>query len=59
MGSSLTVTPAANLPQLAKQGGARLVIINRDPTGLDALADVVIHHAIGKTLLEIDDSLQH
>lgn len=59
MGSSLTVTPAANLPQLAKQGGARLVIINRDPTGLDALADVVIHHAIGETLLEIDDSLQH
>ena len=35
----LVVHPAAGLPQLAKQRGARLVIINRDPTPLDGNAD--------------------
>ena len=36
------VQPAASLPLAAKQGGARLVIINRDPTPYDDLADLVI-----------------
>ena len=36
IGSSLVVTPAADLPRIAKSNGARLVIINRDPTPLDA-----------------------
>ena len=55
MGSSLVVEPAASLPRLAHQSGARLVIINRDPTGQDELADVALHAGIGKTLTAIDE----
>lgn len=50
-GSSLQVWPAAGLPQLARDAGARLVILNRDPTPLDELADLVIHAEIGATLV--------
>jgi len=50
LGSSLTVFPAADLPVQAKYHGARLVIVNRDPTELDEQADVVIHAGIGDTL---------
>jgi NAD-dependent deacetylase len=50
IGSSLVVAPAADLPRLAKERGARLVIINRDPTPLDPIADVIIRGSIGKTL---------
>ena len=49
-GSSLVVYPAAGFPQLAKHNGARLVIINREPTGLDRLADLVLNRAIGESL---------
>jgi len=52
IGSSLVVEPAASLPRIAKQHGARLVIINRDKTPLDPTADLVIHESIGKTLTE-------
>ncbi|MBV8615310.1 MAG: hypothetical protein JOY66_16310, partial [Acetobacteraceae bacterium] len=37
-------------PRLAKEAGARLVIVNREPTDLDSLADLVLHRAIGETL---------
>ncbi len=57
MGSSLVVQPAAALPPLAKRNAARLVIINRDPTDQDSLADVVIHASIGETLTAIDRCL--
>ena len=50
IGSSLTVMPAAGFPVLAKRSGANLVIVNRDPTGLDELADLTIHAEIGPTL---------
>jgi len=50
IGSSLTVYPAAGFPALAKQNGADLVIINRERTGLDDVADLVIHAEIGPTL---------
>jgi NAD-dependent deacetylase len=53
MGSSLVVSPANILPQLAKQSGARLVIINREPTELDELADLVVHARIGPTLVAV------
>ncbi len=43
IGSSLVVYPAANLPYQAKYAGAKLVIINIDPTPLDSLADLVIN----------------
>jgi NAD-dependent protein deacetylase/lipoamidase len=49
-GSSLVVYPAAGFPDLAKRNGATLVIINREPTGLDRMADLVLHRAIGETL---------
>lgn len=47
IGSSLQVQPAATLPVAAKYHGARLVIVNRDPTPLDGLADFVLRGAIG------------
>ena len=50
VGSSLVVHPAAGFPALAKQNGARLVILNRDPTPLDQVADLVLHSEIGPTL---------
>jgi NAD-dependent deacetylase len=49
-GSSLVVYPAAAFPELAKRNGAALVIVNREPTGLDRIADLVLHRAIGETL---------
>jgi NAD-dependent deacetylase len=50
IGSSLVVWPAAGFPLMAKRNGATLVIINREPTELDDIADVVIRHDIGETL---------
>ena len=50
VGSSLVVYPAAGFPEIAKRNNARLVIINRDPTGLDTIADLVLHREIGQTL---------
>ena len=52
IGSSLVVYPAAGFPELAARNGARLVILNREPTGLDPLADLVLHREIGETLGE-------
>ena len=50
LGSSLVVYPAAGFPILAKRNGARLVIINREPTEQDELADLVINAEIGATM---------
>jgi NAD-dependent deacetylase len=50
VGSSLVVYPAAGLPIVAKQAGARLVILNREATELDPLADVVLRGGIGEIL---------
>ncbi|MDA0823878.1 MAG: Sir2 family NAD-dependent protein deacetylase [Proteobacteria bacterium] len=50
LGSSLVVYPAAAFPGLAKRNGAALVIINRDPTDQDPVADLVLHREIGETL---------
>ena len=50
IGSSLVVWPAAGFPMMAKNAGARLVIINREPTDQDDIADLVIRHDIGETL---------
>ena len=50
IGSSLVVWPAAGFPLIAKNAGAKLVIINREPTEQDDVADLVIHHDIGETL---------
>ncbi|MFQ5995245.1 MAG: NAD-dependent deacetylase [Acidiferrobacterales bacterium] len=50
VGSSLAVYPAADFPVLAKANGARLVIVNREATGLDAAADLVVNAEIGFAL---------
>src|SRR5262249_36689614 len=50
LGSSLVVYPAAGFPIMAKQNGSRLVIVNREPTDQDAMADLVIHAEIGSTM---------
>lgn len=50
IGSSLVVYPAAGFPVLAKRNGARLVILNREPTPLDAHADLVLRGEIGPIL---------
>jgi NAD-dependent deacetylase len=50
IGSSLVVWPAAGFPLRAKRNGARLVILNREPTDLDELADLVIRDDIGDVL---------
>jgi NAD-dependent deacetylase len=54
IGSSLVVTPAADLPRTAKQCGARLVIINREETPLDRFADATLRRSIGDVVTEID-----
>ena len=50
VGSSLVVYPAAAFPVLAKRNGARLAIVNREPTDLDASADLVVSGEIGDVL---------
>jgi len=50
IGSSLTVYPAAALPLIARQNGARLAILNREPTELDRYANLVINDEIGPVL---------
>jgi NAD-dependent deacetylase len=50
LGSSLVVYPAASIPVQAVQEGARLVIVNRDPTPMDDVADVVIRGSLGEIL---------
>ncbi len=50
LGSSLQVFPAAGFPVMAKQNRTPLIIINREATGLDGLADLVINDDIGGVL---------
>jgi NAD-dependent deacetylase len=57
LGSSLQVFPAANFPVMAKSNRAKLVIVNREPTGLDALADLVIAGELGEVLGAAADRL--
>jgi NAD-dependent deacetylase len=57
IGSSLVVQPAASIPAMAKASGARLAMINREPTPLDHLADVVVRSSAGPALAAIADAL--
>ena len=58
LGSSLVVSPANWLPRIAREHGAKLVIVNEEPTPLDTLADHVIHgRKIGDVLQEAADKL--
>jgi NAD-dependent deacetylase len=51
LGSSLVVYPAAALPEIARRAGARLALVNRSPTHLDPLAEVVVHADIGPVVV--------
>jgi NAD-dependent deacetylase len=53
IGSSLVVHPAAQLPVVAKEKGAFLVIINRDPTPCDGMADIVFRGQAGPAMAEV------
>lgn len=48
LGSSLVVHPAASLPQMARERGAKLVILNRDPTPLDTIANLIVNAPLGE-----------
>ena len=50
IGTSLTVYPVARLPELAMEFGARLVIVNAEPTPLDERADAVLRGSCGEIL---------
>ena len=52
IGSSLVVHPAAQIPLIAKDNGAKLVILNREATPLDEYADLVLNDEIGTALPE-------
>jgi NAD-dependent deacetylase len=56
-GSTLTVEPAASLCAVAAEAGARLVIVNRDPTPYDELAAEVIREPIGTAIPRIAAAL--
>jgi NAD-dependent deacetylase len=53
VGSSLVVHPAADIPVVAVSSGARLIVVNAEPTPLDGLAEVVIHGRSGEVLPEL------
>ena len=57
-GSSLVVYPAAQMPLIAKDSGARLIIINLTPTPHDPYADIVIHDKTGPVLRQIVDQVK-
>ena len=50
VGTSLTVQPVAGLARLALSAGARLVIVNAEPTPYDGMADAVVREPIGTAL---------
>ncbi|MFQ5734875.1 MAG: NAD-dependent deacetylase, partial [Planctomycetaceae bacterium] len=55
MGSSLVVEPAAGLPRIASENGAKLAILNRNATPLDAWADVIVNASLGETMTVLRD----
>ncbi len=57
VGSSLVVYPAAGLPRAALENGAPLVVINREPTPYDDVAEVVLHGGAGPTLRAIAERI--
>jgi NAD-dependent deacetylase len=58
VGSSLEVAPASDIPILGKRNGAKLIIINLEPTSLDSMADIVIHENAATVLPAIVNCLE-
>ena len=59
IGSSLVVQPAALMPVYAKEGGAKLVIINMDSTSFDRNADIVLYGKAGEIMKSIVDQVKY
>jgi len=57
IGSTLTVEPAASLCRVAADAGARLVVVNRDPTPYDYLATELVRDPIGVAVPRIIDAV--
>jgi NAD-dependent deacetylase len=53
LGSSLVVFPAAGFPMMAKRNGTKLVIVNREPTDMDDIADLVLNAEIGPVMTAV------
>jgi len=58
MGSSLEVVPAALLPQMAVERGARLILVNFTPTHLDEQAEVIFNEDLVKVIPALWQALQ-
>ncbi|WP_084420596.1 SIR2 family NAD-dependent protein deacylase [Henriciella litoralis] len=58
LGSSLVVYPAAGIPVMAVRAGARLVIVNREPTDLDPYAHLVLNTEIGPLMQDVMSELE-
>jgi len=59
VGTSLEVAPASELPMLALRNGAKMIIINLEPTHLDHAATVVIHDNAAEVLPEIMQQMEY
>jgi NAD-dependent deacetylase len=57
-GSSLEVVPAADLPLVAKESGAKLIIVNKTPTPLDRCATVVLREDVVVALPRIVEGVR-
>jgi len=58
VGSSLIVTPAAYVPMVAKESGAKLIIVNLEKTAMDHLADIIIRGRAGEILPKIVEQVK-
>jgi NAD-dependent deacetylase len=58
VGSSLTVSPANLVPNIAKQNGAKVIFVNRDNTMMDELADIFLKGSAGEILSELVANLE-
>jgi NAD-dependent deacetylase len=58
IGSSLEVAPAGDIPLHARRHGAKLIIVNLEPTPVDSLANVVLHAWAGETMEAIVEQLE-
>jgi NAD-dependent deacetylase len=58
IGTSLEVEPASDLPHLARRSGSRVIIVNRQPTIADKIADVAIHDDVATVLPAIVRALR-
>ena len=58
IGSSLVVTPAANMPGVAKQNGARLILLNKGDTPYDHVADIRFDNLIEEVLPPIMEKVR-